>query len=385
MELTLFVEHQCNLRCTYCYNGTKFNRTMPWEVAEKAIRAALSKPPGPVFDLSFFGGEPLIRLDLVRQCVDLAASLLPAFAPQPRLRVLMNTNGTLIDDDALALLRPNPSWQSTVFVSLDGTREVHDQHRVRVDGTGSYDDVVAGIRRMLDAGISVVVMAVVGTKTARLVGESLRSFLSLGVRNVTFNIDYRDAWDDGSIADLRVGLREAGDVMLDVFRAGSAPLVDPIHTKILSHMTGGLPCASRCTLDNEVAVAPSGRLYPCAQMIGEDDSDRLVIGDVDTWIDRARVEKLQKAKNAVEPVCAPCAVRERCQSHCGCRHLALTGELGRIDAVLCETELAMIEEADRVAQTLHEERCPAFIKQYYKRSWKPAPGAMLMPLRVRKT
>ena len=384
MELTLFVEHQCNLRCTYCYNGSKFKATMPWEVAEKAIRTALSRSPGPVFDLSFFGGEPLLRLGLVRRSVELAASLLPSFAPRPKLRVLMNTNGTLLDNDAIALLAPNPLWQSTVFVSLDGPRDVHDKHRVRVDGKGSYDDVVRGMRRSLDAGISTVVMAVVGTKTAERMGESLELFLSLGVSNVLFNLDYHDDWDEASIEKLKAGLRAAGEVTMAAFRKGAAPLVDPLHTKILSHMTGGLPCAGRCTLDTEVAVAPSGRLYPCGQMIGEDRSDQLVIGHVDTWIDRDRVAKLQKAKNKVEDTCAPCALRERCQSHCGCRHVALTGELGRIDAVLCETETAVIQEADRVAQILHEEQCPAFLRQYYQRTWKSAPGAVLMPLRLRK-
>ncbi len=384
MELTLFVEHQCNLRCTYCYNGNKFNAAMPWDIAEKAIRSALSRFPGAVFDLSFFGGEPLIRIDLIRRCVQLASSMLSGFAPRPRLRVLMNTNGTLIDDDVVRLLAPASLYQSTAFVSLDGPREVHDKHRVRVDGKGSYDDAVRGIRRLLEARVPVVVMAVVGTKTARLLGDSLEEFLALGVGNVAFHINYRDDWDEKSIERLRTGLRDACDILMAAFRKGAAPLVDPIHTKILSHMTGGLPCASRCTLDNEVAVAPSGRLYPCAQMIGEDRNDQLVIGHVDTWIDRDSVRRLQQAKNVVELTCADCALRARCQSHCGCRHLALTGELGKIDAVLCETEKAMIEAADRVAQTLHDERCPAFIRQYYERTWKPAPGAVVMPLRLRK-
>jgi len=106
IELTFFVEQQRNLWCTYCHNGNKFNATMPWEIADKAIRPALSRFPGAVFDLSFFGGEPLIRIDLIRRCVQRASSMLSGFAPRPRLRVLMNTNGTLIDDDVVRLLAP---------------------------------------------------------------------------------------------------------------------------------------------------------------------------------------------------------------------------------------------------------------------------------------
>ena len=268
-------------------------------------------------------------------------------------------------------------------MSLDGPREVHDKHRVRVDGKGSYDDVVRGVQRLLNARVAVVVVAVVGTTTARLRGESLEGFLALGVGNVALHINCRDDWDETSIEWLRTGLRDAGDVLMAAFRRGAAPLIDPIHAKILSHMTGGLPCASRCMLDNEVPVAPSGRLYPCAQ-IGEDRNDHLVIGRIDTWIERDRVRRLPRAKNVVELTCVDCALRARCRSHCGCRHLAPTGELGRIDAVLCETEKAMTEAAGRVAQTLHDERCPAFIRQYYERTWKPAPGAVVMPLRLRK-
>ena len=60
MELTLFVDHQCNLRCTYCYNGDKFSRRMSIEVVRDAIRLALGSARDGL-DVSFFGGEPLLH------------------------------------------------------------------------------------------------------------------------------------------------------------------------------------------------------------------------------------------------------------------------------------------------------------------------------------
>ena len=69
MELTLFVDHQCNLRCDYCYNGEKFSRPMDMATAARAIDFALGRPDGE-FRLSFFGGEPLARKDLVRAFVE---------------------------------------------------------------------------------------------------------------------------------------------------------------------------------------------------------------------------------------------------------------------------------------------------------------------------
>ena len=116
-------------------------------------------------------------------------------------------------------------------------------------------------------------------------------------------------------------------------------------------------------------------------MIGEDREDELVIGTVDAGFDAKRLAELQKAKDRVEETCAPCALRDRCQSHCGCRHVALTGELGHINQALCEIEESFIVAADEVAGLLVAERCPAFIDTYYRKQYRPAAGASLTRLR----
>ncbi len=131
----------------------------------------------------------------------------------------------------------------------------------------------------------------------------------------------------------------------------------------------------------EFAVAPSGRIYPCGQMIQEDGSDGLVIGHLDQGVDLEKLLELQRAKDRVELVCAPCALRDRCESHCGCRHLALSGELGTVTAALCELEAASIAAADQVASALYQEQCPRFLDLYYRTPWFPAKNSRLTELR----
>ncbi|MBN1608460.1 MAG: SPASM domain-containing protein [Polyangiaceae bacterium] len=203
-----------------------------------------------------------------------------------------------------------------------------------------------------------------------------------GARRVSLSLDYADAWDQVSCAELAAGLHEAGAVWMDRFRRGEAIPLDPLHTKILTHLKGGIPCPRRCLLaGQEWAVAPSGRIYPCAQMIQQDCRDDLVIGHVDHGIDPERVAELQRMKDRAEATCADCALRDRCQSHCGCRHLRLGGELGAITATLCETESAFIQAADDVAAELFAEQCPAFIDFYFRRAWSPSARAELTALR----
>ncbi|MCU0693933.1 MAG: SPASM domain-containing protein, partial [Polyangiaceae bacterium] len=166
------------------------------------------------------------------------------------------------------------------------------------------------------------------------------------------------------------------------FRAGAALPLEPMHTKIFTHLKGGIPCPSRCMLGGtEMTVTPTGRIYPCAQMVGEATGGELVIGHVDYGMQLDKIRELQRLEARVETTGEPCAIRERCQSHCGCRHVALTGKLGEITATLCELEAAFIGAADAVAGQLFQEKCQTFLDLYYRKSWVPARGCVLTQLR----
>jgi uncharacterized protein len=379
MELTLFLDHQCNLRCSYCYTGRKFNRKMPQEVLEKALRLALLSQESHL-DIAFFGGEPLLHFDRMRQADQIVTHAISRRASLPTIRWLLNTNATLLTDEVLDWLMP--PREANVFVSLDGPRDIHDSYRLDAAGKGTYDRVLGGLAKLKARGLSFRVLAVVGTARAADVGRILAELLALGAQQVHLSANFRDDWDEPSVQQLREGLRSAADHWMTEFRAGRICPVEPLHTKILTHLKGGLPCPSRCLLgEREFTVVPSGNIYPCAQMVEEDQHEALVIGHVDRGLDRARIAQLSELKNRVEATCAPCALRDRCQSHCGCRHLALSGRLGKITAVLCEIEAAMIEAADRVATTLYDENCPAFMDLYYRQPWVMASGGQLTTLR----
>lgn len=381
MELTLFVEHQCNLRCTYCYTGEKFTRRMSSETMRKAVGMALATRPEHM-DLSVFGGEPLLRVAFLRETFEHVEARIAAMpGPRPSLRFIVNTNATLVNDEVIELL--SAPRRVTVFVSLDGPRDLHDKRRLDVLGRGSFARVREGIARLKQAGIRFQIVSVVHEASAHRLGEVLEAALELGPEKLTLSPNYADSWTAESIARLERGLDDLAGRWIAMFRRGERAIVDPLHTKILNHVRSANPCSARCLLAaGELTVAPSGRLYPCAQMVGEDDRDELVIGHVDTGLDRAAAARLQSSKDRVESVCAECDLRERCQSHCGCKHVALTGELGSITAALCETEAAFVAAADKVAETLYAESNPEFLSLYYRRAWQPAAGAELVRLRA---
>jgi uncharacterized protein len=349
-------------------------------VMRQAVDLALSRTDRHL-DVALFGGEPLLCFDLIRATADYLESELgrrPGAAPT--VRWLLNTNGTLFTDEILEWFAPPRT--SIVFASLDGPRELHDRHRKDTAGRGSYDRVVDGLAELGARGIDYQLVAVVNASTVGLLGDVAAELLGHRARLAVLSPNFRDAWRDDALGELTRGFRDAARVWADELRAGRACPLDPLHTKILTHLKGGSPCPARCVLGGEeLAVAPSGRIYPCAQMIQEDASDELVVGRVDQGLDWAKVLRLQGEKDRVEATCAPCALRDRCQSHCGCRHLGLSGRLGTITATLCELEAAAIAAADQVAALLYEEQCERFLDLYYRTPWVAPSGSRLAPLR----
>jgi len=378
MELCLVVDHDCNLRCRYCYTGRKRRQPMSEDVTRRAVALALARD-SEWLSVSLFGGEPLLDPGRLQAIERITQEELAARHLELSPRWLLDTNGTLLDDAALAWLAP--PRPARVFVSLDGPAWVHDRLRVDAHGQGTHARALTGVHRLRARGIACELVAVIDPHNVAELGESLSFLLELGAERVTLQPNLRGEWPDAAIDAIERGVDAAARVWAEAFRRGASPIVEPFHRKVLSHLLGGAPCPARCQIaTSELAVAPSGRLYPCAEMVGEDVAGGdLVIGSVFEGVDEARVLALRQRARVREPACDACDHRRRCQHDCACRQLASGGGLGRIGGVLCELEAAFINATDRASEALYAEGCRAFVDLYYGRSWAIAPGARPRP------
>ncbi|MCL2153504.1 MAG: Cys-rich peptide radical SAM maturase CcpM [Oscillospiraceae bacterium] len=150
-QLTLQVTQQCNLRCGYCaYSGiyqgqrTHSNKRMSLETAFKAIDFFLERN-GELSEvvIGFYGGEPLLEFELIKECVDYAKSMVEG----KRIRFNMTTNGTLLSDDVVDYLSEN---DFDLSISLDGSKTEHDTNRKFANGDGSFDLIISNVRRIAD-------------------------------------------------------------------------------------------------------------------------------------------------------------------------------------------------------------------------------------------
>jgi len=384
MDLCLVLDHDCNLRCDYCYTGEKRARQMTRETAKRAIDFALARTPT-AFSLSFFGGEPLLNRDVLGYAVRYASEQLTQHFPRVPWIVILATNATLLDEVVVRELRQLPNADGLrVHVSLDGPKHVHDAHRSTRDGRGSYEAVVRGIGRLKQERIAVLPVATINPDTAKYLGDITRELFTFAEKRALFTFNLRANWTSGAIDQLRSGLFAAGQVWADEFRAGRPFQLEPFSGKILHHLHGIAACPGRCQMALEdIVVAPSGRLYPCGEMVGTDCDDRHVIGDLQDGFDHAKITRLLIQKSRVEITCGDCGLRDRCDSACGCRHVALTGKLGDITETLCSIEEALVDAADTAAEALWAEQCESFLQTYYRSEWQLIPGTALLPSRRR--
>lgn len=379
MELCLVVDHACNLRCRYCYMGDKRSAPMSREVSRKAAELALASNDD-WLSVTLFGGEPLLRTDGLQTVQQAVNAALRAHAKPVQLRWLLDTNATLLDAASATWLAAQGNCR--VFVSLDGIAAAHDTHRLDLAGQPTHARVLRGIEHLRARNIPFDVIAVVSPETVSCLGQSLAFLLTTGAAAIRLQANLRARWNETDLVRFEQSACEAAQLWVNEFRQGRAPVVEPYHTKVLTHLVGGerLPC--RCQLaTREFAVAPSGRIYPCAEMVGADNRHELTIGHVDTGFDDAALARLRQLTQNVWATCEHCALYQRCMSGCGCAQLASTGQLGQVNAAFCRIEAAWIDAADQAAAALFDQQCPTFLEYFYQSRWsRPLAPAPLVQL-----
>src|SRR4051812_7088947 len=327
--LTLMVNHACNLRCDYCYTGAKFSSPMSQQIGVASIdRAFASLIPGGQLDLSFFGGEPLLESTRILDWMTHARTY--ADASSKRVRFNVTTNGTITHSAAWQVMMAD---DMDVAVSFDGNPEIHNRHRRDAKGRGSANLVEATLRQLVDSGKDFGVISVVRPDNLEALADGLAYLHALAVRHVDVSLDLWTPWNRGDGQRLEQFISRAADLWRQWLPDFSLNWFDAKVRDLAS-----LPMteeSTRCGFGaGEIAVAPSGRLYPCERLIGEDRPDQplrltghALEGDDFLTYAPAPLER--------HASCSTCAMASACDTICRCSNFVRTGDVNRPDGLLC--------------------------------------------------
>lgn len=358
--LCLHVAHTCNLNCEYCFAGQgKYHgkdAIMSFEVGKQALDF-LVKNSGTRknLEVDFFGGEPLVNFDAVKQLVKYARSIEKETGKH--FRFTLTTNGMLLDDDVIDFLNKE---MNNVVLSLDGRKEINDAKRKKINGEGSYDIIVPKFQNFVEKR---------GNKEYYMRGTFTRN-------NLDFTKDIFHMADLGfkelsmepvvSSPDTDYALKEEDlDTIFEQYEILAKEMIkrrkqgNPFtFYHYMIDLSGG-PCIYKritgCGSGTEyLAVTPTGDFYPCHQFVGD---EKFLMGNVRDGVTNTELRDEFKLCNAYSrKECKDCWAKLYCSGGCSANAYHATGSINNVYEYGCKLFKKRIECAImvKIAEAMEE-------------------------------
>ena len=358
-SMCLNISHDCNLRCEYCFaaqgdfgHGRKL---MPFEVGKAAIDFLIKHSANRHnLELDFFGGEPLMNLDVVKKVVEYARSIEKEH--NKNFRFTMTTNGILLDDDSIDFINRE---MSNVVLSLDGRKEVNDRLRPTVNKKGSYDIIVPKYQKLVaERGDKEYYVRGTFTKynldfTDDVMHLNELGFDQISVEPVVIDPELPYALTESDLPVIAEEYEKLSKILIERKKNGTS--FNFFHFMI--DLDQG-PCAIKrlrgCSCGNEyVAVTPEGDIYPCHQFVGMDEWK---MGSVlDDSIDHKMKKMFSKANIYSKEECADCWAKFYCSGGCNANNMQYNNTIFKPHKLSCALEQKRLECAIMIKAALADE------------------------------
>ncbi len=347
--MCLHVSHDCNLACRYCFaGGGDFHmqrEVMDIKTAKKALDFLIENSAGyKNLEVDFFGGEPLLNFDVVKEAVEYGRKREKETGKN--FRFTLTTNAVLLDDEIIKYLNEN---MYNVVLSLDGRKEINDYTRPTRNGKGSYDVIIDNIiktakerdRLKKDYYIR-------GTYTAYNPDfyEDIKHFSDIGLKNLSIEAVVAKEGEEYALTNEHLPkLLDSYDKLTKLYleRKGTDKEFNFFHFNIdidgnkceYKRVSG---CGSGCEY---IAVTPKGDIYPCHQFVGDEKfimgnlDDGIVNNDLRDEFYALTLDNMEKCKN--------CFAKYFCGGGCHANSYNFTGRLDDVYDVGCELLRKRIE------------------------------------------
>ncbi len=346
-RVVALLTYRCNLRCPYCFEGpVESGERMSDELLDRLISAVethCAQNETRRLGVMLFGGEPMLEVEKGRKLL----GTLSDWAKQHRVAFqgVMSTNAVLCTPERLDRVAP---FLKLVQVAFDGPRRIHDTLRIGANGKPTYDQVIAGIRQLVDRGIRVHVRVQV-TEPAQ-VTELLHDLEEQGLVGhpaIRFAIAVRQQFSrwkceqDGATIDGDSDMARE----LRLLAPDLLPLAIP-SPQFLACVTGG----------NFLCVTPTGDLYKCITSI---DQPECRMGRVEkhgrfSFNDRFHEYRVRDPLSF--PECRECALLPLCGG--GCPNSAFQAH-GSYDHAWCSnTREVLLGKIDNVTKLRRRRMMP---------------------------
>ena len=357
--LCLHIAHDCNLACQYCFaeEGEYHGRRalMSFEVGKKALDFLIANSGNRRnLEVDFFGGEPLMNWEVVKQLVEYGRSKEKEY--NKNFRFTMTTNGVLLNDEIMEYCNRE---MSNVVLSLDGRKEVNDKMRPFRGGKGSYDLIVPKFRKFAEMrGDRDYYVRGTFTRHNLDFSKDVMEFADLGFRSMSIEPVVAAPEEEYAIREEDLPqIMEEYDHLAEEYikRKKEGRGFNFFHFNI--DLNQG-PCVAKrlsgCGSGTEyLAVTPWGDLYPCHQFVGQEE---FLLGNVDTGVTNERIRDEFKLCNVyAKDKCRDCFARFYCSGGCAANSYNFHGSITDAYDIGCAMQKKRIECAIMIKAALAED------------------------------
>lgn len=358
--LCLHIAHDCNLKCKYCFaeEGEYHGRRalMSYEVGKKALDFLVANSGSRVnLEVDFFGGEPLMNWQVVKDLVAYGRSL--EEPNHKKFRFTLTTNGVLLNDEMMEFANKE---MGNIVLSVDGRKEVHDKMRPLAGGQGSYDLIIPKFKKVAESR-NQTNYYVRGTFThfnkdfaSDVCHLADMGFQQISVEPVVAPESAEYALMEADIPELLAEYDKLAVEMIKRHKEGNG--FNFFHFMI--DLEGG-PCVykrlSGCGSGTEyLAVTPWGDFYPCHQFVGQ---EQFLMGNVDEGITNTDICEQFKACNVYsKEKCKSCFAKFYCSGGCAANAYNFKGNINDVYELGCVLQRKRVECAIMIKAALAEEK-----------------------------
>ena len=356
--LCLHIAHDCNLACRYCFaeEGEYHGRRalMSYEVGKKALDFLIANSGNRQhLEVDFFGGEPLMNWNVVKQLVEYGRS--QEKEHNKKFRFTLTTNGVLLNDEIMEFCNRE---MSNVVLSLDGRKEVNDKMRPFRNGTGSYDLIVPKFQKFAESrGDRDYFVRGTFTHENLDFSKDVLHFADLGFKKMSVEPVVAEPSEPYAIReeDLPQILEEYDKLAAEYVKRWKEGRGFTFFHFMVDLKQG--PCVAKrlsgCGSGTEyLAVTPWGDLYPCHQFVGKEE---FLLGNVDSGITNTAVRDEFKLCNVyAKEKCRDCFARFYCSGGCAANSYNFHGSITDAYDIGCEMQKKRIECAVMIKAALED-------------------------------
>lgn len=357
--LCLHIAHDCNLACRYCfaeegeYHGRR--EVMTFEVGKAALDFLIANSGNRRnLEVDFFGGEPLMNFDVVKQLV--AYGREQEKIHNKNFRFTLTTNGVLLNDDIMEFANKE---MGNVVLSIDGRKEVHDYMRPFRKGAGSYDLIVPKFQKFAESR-NQDKYYVRGTFTHNNLdfSKDVLHLADLGFKQISVEPVVAQPTEDYALKeeDLPQLFEEYDKLAVEMIKRHKEGK-DFNFFHFMIDLEGG-PCVAKrlsgCGSGTEyLAVTPWGDFYPCHQFVG---NEKFLMGNVYEGIKNTELQSEFKCCNVyAKEKCKNCFARFYCSGGCAANSYNFHGSITDAYDIGCELEKKRVECAIMIKAALADE------------------------------